>query len=110
MKTLGIEMRLLAGATYLFWPLSLLIVLTTLKKDSFLRFHGYQALFLGICASVTYLVGGAFLKLIPFLGPLILRLAVAIWVLFVLFLAYRCSRGDFFRVPLIYELAEGSME
>jgi len=110
MEVRSIESKMLAGISYIIWPLSLLIVLTLLKKDRFLRFHGYQALFLGLLSFVLYLVGGAFLRVIPVIGPLTYRMVVLLWFLFVLFLGYRCLSGDYFRIPVIYEMAQGYME
>lgn len=109
-STINAEYRILAGIAYCIWPLSILIVATTMKREKFLRYHGYQALFLGICLSVGYLVIGAFLKFIPLIGPLTLNLIKLLWFLLVLFLGYRCFIGDYFRVPLIYDLAQGTME
>lgn len=110
METIITEYKVLTAVSYLIWPVSLVIVLTRLKKDRFLRFHGYQALFLGICGAVSYLAVGGLLMIIPILGALIFKLLVLLWVLLLIFLAYRCLRGEYFRVPLIYELGQGNME
>ncbi len=110
MKTVSAQHKLLAGMSYFFWPLSILIVATKLKKDCFLRFHGYQALFLGICGSVFYLVSGGFLRLIPGLGQLLFNLLASAWVLLATFLAVHCLLGKYFKVPLIYDVAHWNME
>ena len=110
METVNNESKWLAGFSYLFWPLSLAIVATRLKKERFLRFHGYQALFLGICGSVVYLVAGPVIRLIPVFGGAIMRTAVIFWLLLIIYLAYRCTLGEYFKVPLIYDLAQGNME
>lgn len=110
MEIVSIEYRFLGSFSYLIWPLSLFIVATRLKKDRFLRFHGYQALFLGIFGSVLWLVGGAFLRVIPVIGVLVFNILVIIWVLFLLLLMYRCFQGEYFKIPLIYDLAQGNME
>jgi len=110
METVSVRNKLLAGMAYFFWPLSILIVATKLKKDQFLRFHGYQALILGICGSVFYLVSGGFLRLIPGLGQSLLNLMVSVWLLWAAFLAFRCLLGNYFKVPLIYDVAHWDME
>jgi uncharacterized membrane protein len=110
METLSTEYRILGSVSYIIWPLSLLIVLTTFKKDKFLRFHGYQALYLGILGSVLWLVGGALLRVIPIFGVLAFDVLATIWFLFLLLLTFRCFHGEYFRVPLVYDLAQGNME
>ncbi|MGE5583061.1 MAG: DUF4870 domain-containing protein [Bacillota bacterium] len=110
MEIVSTEYRILGSISYLFWPLSILIVATRLKKDRFLRFHGYQALFLGIFGSVLWLVGGALLRIIPLFGVLAFNILVVVWFLFLLLLTYRCFLGEYFKIPLIYDLAQGNME
>jgi uncharacterized membrane protein len=110
MGTIRSEYRIMAGVCYVIWPLSLYIVMTGLKKDKFLKYHGYQALFLGICGFVFYLVAGALIRIIPVIGVLLFNLMVLVWILFVGYLFYRCLKGEYFKVPLIYDLAQGNME
>ena len=110
MKTVSARNKMLAGMAYFFWPFSILIVATKLKKDHFLRFHGYQALFLGICGSVFYLVSGGFLRLFPGWGQSLLNLMLSLWLVWAAFLAVRCLLGKYFKVPLIYEVAHWDME
>ncbi len=110
METLSTEYRLLGSVSYLIWPLSLIIVLTTFKRDKFLRFHGYQALYLGILGSVLWLLGGPLLRIIPIFGVLVFNSLAIVWFLFLFLLCYRCYQGDYFKVPLIYDLAQRNME
>lgn len=110
MEIVNNESKWLAGCSYLFWPVSLAIVTTRLKKERFLRYHGYQALFLGICGSVCYLVAGPMIRMIPVFGRSALQAAVILWMMLVIYLAYRCLLGEYFKVPLIYDLAQGNME
>jgi uncharacterized membrane protein len=104
------EYRFLAALSYLVWPVGLLIVLTRLKGEAFLRFHGYQAFLYGVASMVAYLMLGLCLQVVPFFGNLLTRSLAMLWFFFGLFLAYRCLQGDFFRIPFIYELAKGIME
>jgi uncharacterized membrane protein len=110
METVSTEYRLLGSISYLIWPLSLVIVFTTFKKDKFLRFHGYQTLYLGILGSVLWLVGGALLRVIPVIGILVFNGLAIIWFLFLFLLCYRCFHGEYFRIPLVYDLAQRNME
>ena len=110
MQTMSSEQKILAGISYCFWPLSLFVIFTQLKKERFLRFHCYQSLFLGISSTVGYLVIGGILRIIPFIGIFVFNLLIIVWFLFVVFLCFRCLQGDYFRVPLIYDLAQSNME
>ena len=65
---------------------------------------------MGICSTVAYLVIGPLLRLLPLVGPLLVQLLCIVWLIFQLLLAIRCWQGDYFRVPLIYDLAQGLME
>lgn len=104
------NLRWLAAASYIVWPLSLVIVLTQIKSERFLRFHGYQSLALGISGLVLYLMLGLFLHLVPLVGMLLYRALVVLWLLFEVFLAYRCYKGELFRIPWLYDLMRGVME
>jgi uncharacterized membrane protein len=110
MGTVTPEARVLTAVAYLLWPVSLILVLTRLRRDRFIRYHGYQSLFLGIVCFVVYLVVGSFLRVIPVFGEVILRITVLGWIVFVVFLAIRSLQGEYFKVPLIYDLAAGVME
>lgn len=110
MEVLQMEHKILAGISYLIWPLCLLVILTNLKKIRFLRFHAYQTLFLGLVGFVLYLVVGAFLGLIPVVGGILLKIAVVLWISFQIYFFYCCLQGEYFKIPLIYDLAQGNME
>lgn len=101
--------RFLAGVAYPFWPVSLVIVFSDLRKEQFLRYHGYQALFFGLCATVLYVVGGMLLPMIPLCGNLLCRFLAVFLTAGAVFLSFRCFQGDYFKVPLIYALARGNM-
>ncbi|MDR7603045.1 MAG: hypothetical protein QN172_11430, partial [Armatimonadota bacterium] len=65
------ESRLLAALGYPIWIIALVVVLTEMKKDPFLRYHGWQALFWGIAWFVLWVglnVATALFGLIPLLG------------------------------------------
>jgi uncharacterized membrane protein len=110
MKTVSVRHKILAVIAYFFWPFSILIVATKLKKDQFLRFHGYQALILGICGSVFYLVSECFLRMIPGLGHSLFNLLAYFWVCLAVFLAFRCWLGECFKVPFVYHVAHWDMD
>jgi uncharacterized membrane protein len=110
MSEMKSEYRLLAALSYLLWPVSLMIVMTRLKSEPFLRYHGYQGLSLGLCGFAVFLILGALLQVLPFFGMLLFNSLFILWFFFLIFLAYRSMRGEYFRVPLIYDLVRGMME
>jgi uncharacterized membrane protein len=41
---------------------------------------------------------------------LVFNFLAVIWFLFLILLGFRCYHGEYFRVPLIYDLAQRNME
>ena len=59
------ENRLLAALAYPIWIIALVIVVTDMKKDPFMRHHGWTALFWGIAWTVLWFALQIFLH-VPF--------------------------------------------
>lgn len=116
MATAAGENRLLAALGYPIWIVALVVVVTDLKKDPFLRYHGWQALFWGLAWFVLWVglsVVGLVLSAVPFLGALVSFLTgVVLWlawlVLSVLF-AVRAYQGERFEVPVVANWARRYM-
>jgi uncharacterized membrane protein len=112
MSTAGSESRLLAALGYPLWIVALVVVATDLKKDSFLRHHGWQALFWGIAWFVVW-VGLSLLSFLPFLGLLFSFLAgpvlFLVWLVASVLYAVRAYRGERFEVPVVAGLARRYM-
>jgi uncharacterized membrane protein len=114
--TTGGENRLLAALGYPIWIVALVVIATDLKKDPFLRYHGWQALFWGIgwfALWVALTVVGFFVSFVPLLGALFgFVTGVALWlawlVLSVLF-AVRAYQGERFEVPVVANWARRYM-
>lgn len=94
--------RLLAALGYPFFIIALIMILTDPgKKDPFVRYHAYQAIFLG----VAYLLGFVIFW-IPFIG----------WLLWIAMFAYiiycgvQTYQGKYFQVPVLYNMAKKYME
>lgn len=91
--------KILAALGYVFWLIALIMVLTDPgKKDPFVRYHAWQALFFGIALII--------IGLVPFIGWLA---AFVLWIVGVYF-AIQTYSGKYFEVPVIYGLAKKYME
>lgn len=91
--------KLLAAIGYPIWIVALIMALTdTSKQDPFVKFHAWQALFLGIAGFV--------IAIVPFIGWL------AWMVIFVMqiYYAIQAYGGKYFEVPVIYGLAKKQIE
>ena len=101
--------RLLAALAYPVWIIGLIIVLTDMKKDAFMRLHGWTSLFWGIAWVIIY-VALTILAAIPFLGWLaalvfgpILWLA---WLIVSIYYAYQTFNGKDFTIPIVSDWAK----
>jgi len=110
------ENRLLAALSYPIWIVALVVVLTDLKRDPFLRYHGWQALFWGIAWFVLWVglsVVGTVLSFVPFLGVLFSFLAGTLlflaWVVLSVLYAVRAYQGQRFEIPVVTNAARKYM-
>jgi len=96
------ENRILAALGYPIWIVALVVMLTDMKKNPFMRLHAVQALGYTIAWVVVYT---ALLIVIPavglwrlyFLWPL-LRLA---WLVGAVYYAYEAYQGRMFSIPIV---------
>jgi len=94
--------KLLAALGYPFMIIALIMILTDPgKKDPFVKFHAWQALFLGL----AYLLGFV-IYWIPVVGWL-LWLAAFVYIIYCAVQAYQ---EKYFEVPVIYGLAKKYIE
>lgn len=114
--TTGSENRLLAALGYPIWIVALIAVVTDVKKDPFMRYHGWQALFWGIAWFVLWVgltVVGIVLSVVPFLGLVISFLAstvlVLAWLVLSVLYAVRAYRGERFEIPVVTQYARKYM-
>ena len=82
-------------------PAIIFLVVAPYNQKSFIRFHAWQSIFLGIAAFVI-----GFINIIPLLGQLIFL--VGMLVLFVAWIIalLKALKGERFKLPLIGNLAE----
>jgi uncharacterized membrane protein len=106
----------LAALGYPVWIVALVVVVTDLKKDPFMRYHGWQALFWGIAWFVLWAglsVVGAVLSFVPLLGFLFSFLTGTLmflaWVVLSVVYAVRAYQGQRFEIPVVAGLARRFM-
>jgi uncharacterized membrane protein len=106
------ENRLLAALGYPLWIPALIVVLTDMKKDPYMRYHGWQALFWGLAwlvvwVAVSFLTSVLWFVFLPliFLFPLVSLavFGVSIWF------AVRAHNGERFEIPVVTNLARKYM-
>ena len=98
----GLTDNTAAGLAYItIIPAIIFLVVAPYNQKSFIRFHAWQSIFLGIAAFVI-----GFINIIPILGQLIFL--VGMLVLFVAWIIalLKALKGERFKLPLIGNLAE----
>lgn len=101
-QSAGLQSNLAAALSYLWITAIIFLLLEPYNRDKFVRFHAFQALFLGL-ASVA---GQVVLSVIPVLGWLLLP----VWSLLVLILAViaaiKAYNNERWSIPVIGPFAE----
>lgn len=93
------EGKIFAVVGYWFF---LCILPLILKKDNrFAVYHGKQGLVLFI-----FLVGGFIFNIIPFLGQLVYRLVLFIYLLLLLWGTIHALMGNYNRIPIVSDIAD----
>lgn len=99
--------RLLAALSYPIWIIALVIILTDMKKDSFMRQHGWTALFWGIAWFVLYFVL-MILSALPFLGfgvTILFPFLGLAWLILSIYYAVQAYNGKVFSIPIVSDWA-----
>jgi uncharacterized membrane protein len=101
--------RLLAALAYPIWIIALVIVLTDMKKDPFMRQHGWNALFWGIGWFIIW-VALNILAFIPFLGPVLAIITGPIlwlaWLILSVYYAVQAYNGKDVTIPVVSDYAK----
>jgi len=107
--------RGLAGALayFTFIPAAIFLLVEPYRRDPYLRFHSFQCLLLclaSLAAEVAWKVLILVLSIVPLLGHL-LALLIAIVIVMALVLVWlvlvvKALQGEYFRLPLLGDLAE----
>jgi uncharacterized membrane protein len=98
----GLQSNLAGALAYLWITAIIFLLLDPFNKDKFVRFHSFQALFLGL----TSIAGHIVLAVVPFLGWVLMPL----WSLLILVLAVvgavKAYQNKTWRIPVIGDFAE----
>ncbi len=99
----GSENRLVAALGYPIWVVAVVVLLTDMKHNRFMRAHAIQALGYAVAWVVIY-IGLAIITAVPFLGFGLLFLwpfLYIAWFIIALFYAYRAYQGQTFSIPVV---------
>lgn len=115
----GIAFNVAGLLSYLLWPVAgiFFLLVGPYKRNRFVRFHAFQALFLGLAAfvaAVALQIMTSILALIPILGWIA---GVLIWIAYgitililVVMLMYKAYNGEQYSVAVIGNLARQQSE
>lgn len=112
------ESRLIAALCYVFLiVVPVLVLVSELRGNRFLRYHGYQGLAAGVVFLVAYLLlipGATWILLnIPCIGWTFACLAPFIYIAGLglqFYWAYLAYQGQLFSIPIISEIASAHMQ
>lgn len=93
--------RVLAALAYPIWIIALVIVLTDMKKDPFMRHHGWTALFWGIAWLVIYVA----MMILPFLWVVGWLLWLG-WLILSIYWAVQAYNGKEVAIPVVSDFAK----
>ncbi len=98
----GLQSNLAAALSYLWITAIIFLVMEPYNRDKFVRFHSFQALFLGIASIVGHIV----LSMIPIIGWIILPFfSLGIFVLAVI-AAVKAYQNQEWSIPVVGNFAK----
>jgi uncharacterized membrane protein len=101
--------KLLAALSYPIWIIALIVILTDMKKDPFMKHHGWTALFWGLTWFVVW-VALSILGNIPFLGWLLFLVTGPLlwiaWLALSIYYAIQAYNGKEVTIPLVSDFAK----
>lgn len=101
-QSAGLQNNIAGALAYLWITAIIFLLLEPYNRDKFVRFHAFQALFLGLASIAGHIV----LSLLPVLGWTLIPL----WSLLILVLAIvgavKAYQNQTWRIPVIGEFAE----
>lgn len=98
----GLQSNLAGALAYLWITAIIFLLLEPYNKDKFVRFHSFQALFLGLASIVGHIV----LSLIPFIGWTLMPLWSLLILVLAIIAAVKAYQSQTWSVPVIGPLAE----
>jgi uncharacterized membrane protein len=85
-----------------FIPAIIFLVVEPYNKNSYIKFHSWQSIFLGIAIFAVDIV----LTVIPILGWILLPFAMLGFLILWIFVLLKASKGERYKLPFIGNLAE----
>jgi uncharacterized membrane protein len=98
----GLQRNLAGALAYLWITAILFLLLEPYNKDKFVRFHSFQALFLGLASIAGHLV----LSLIPIIGWTLMPLWSLLILVLAIIAAVKAYQNQTWSVPVIGPFAE----
>jgi len=120
-SSFGLSPNAAALVSYLWVPVTSILVIATEKQNRMVRFHAWQSLFFGlgifalsiilsIVIGVLMLVGGAispYLGIVISLGSLLIWMILAVAIIGVWIMCLvKAYKGEFYRLPVVGKYAE----
>ena len=120
-STFGLSRNAASLISYIWIPVTSVIVLVTEKENRAVRFHAFQSLFMGLAVfafsivvsvviGVLMLIGGA---ISPYLGLIVSMISLLVWAVIALALLalwvlclVKAYRGEMYKVPFVGTYAE----
>jgi uncharacterized membrane protein len=101
--------KLLAALSYPIWIIALIVILTDMKKDPFMKHHGWTALFWGLAWFIVW-VALSILGNIPMLGWLLFLvtgpLLWIVWLALSIYYAIQAYNGKEVTIPVVSDFAK----
>ena len=105
----GLSQNAAAGLSYFtFIPAMIFLMMEPYNRNSFIRFHAWQSIFLSIASIVTAFVLAILFHLLGFLGLLLLPISPIVDIVFFaawLFCVIKAFSNQMFKLPFIGDLA-----
>ena len=101
-QSAGLQSNLVAALSYFFITAIVFLLLEPYNKDRFVRFHAFQALFLGFASIGGHVV----LSLIPILGWTLMPLWSLVVLVFAVIAAIKAYQNETWSIPVIGTYAE----
>ena len=83
-------------------PAIIFLIVEPYNKNSYIKFHSWQSIFLGIAMFAVDIV----LTVIPIIGWIILPFAMLAFLIIWIIVLLKASKGERFKLPFIGNLAE----
>ena len=98
----GLDQNVAGLLSYLFIPAIIFLAMEPYNRSSFVRFHAWQSIFLGVVVVAIHLILGV----IPIIGWLLLfPVSLGFLVLWIIAI-FKASKGERFKIPFIGNYAE----